>query len=240
MGGYSAIGPDGQTYGPVGEPGLKAWVHAGRVRADTQIVAADTGRTTLASSLDFLAGLLPGSPAAAPAPPPPPPPGPLPGPPGMPVPMGPGVGYGSYGLAQPGTPEAAAHRFTEFPAAVAILLHYLSLGVFTLIWLNLLHGKMPKIRHDDPSAGKAIGFLFIPFFNLYWVFFTYHRLCRRINEQRQMRNLPPKAPAGLAVAMCILMIIPYVGVLSWLILAPIFVGIVQSSVNDLARASRWA
>ena len=37
MGSYSVIGPDGQTYGPVGEPGLKAWVHAGRVRADTHV-----------------------------------------------------------------------------------------------------------------------------------------------------------------------------------------------------------
>ena len=230
MGSYSVIGPDGQTYGPVDEAGLKGWVQAGRVRADTQIIVGQTGQTTFASSLDFLAGLLPGSPAAPPPPPPP----------GWAAPMGPAVGYDGYSLARPGTPEAAAHRFSEFPAAVAILLHYLSLGVFTSIWINLMHGKMPKIRHDDPSAGKAIGFLFIPFFNLYWVFFTYHRLCRRINEQRQMRGLPPQAPPGLAVAMCILMIIPYIGLVSGLILAPIFVGIVQSSVNDLARASRWA
>ena len=239
MGSYSVIGADGQTYGPIDEAGLKGWVQAGRVLADTQIIDGQTGQTTLASSLGFLAGLLPSAPPAAPPWMPAPPMAPMM--PMMPMaPMGPGVGYDGYGLAQPGTPEAAAHRFSEFPVAVAILLHYVSFGIFTMIWLNLMHGKMPKIRHDDPSAGKAIGFMFIPVFNLYWIFFTYTRLCLRINEQRQMRNLPPKAPPGLAIGMCILRIIPYIGLISLAILEPIFSGIIQSSVNDLAKTSRWA
>lgn len=129
------------------------------------------------------------------------------------------------------------HTFNTFPTVVVILLHFLTLGIFTTIWLNLMHGKMPKIRPNDPSAGKAIGFLFIPFYNLYWVFFTYHRLCVRINEQRQQAGLPGGVSTGLAVTMCILMLIPYIGMLCFLIMAPIFAGIVQSRVNDLARAA---
>ncbi|HUT57128.1 MAG TPA: hypothetical protein VNA25_04560 [Phycisphaerae bacterium] len=214
MGNYSVIGADGNVYGPVDEVGLQTWAQTGRIRANTQVSVTETGQTVSAMSLDFL---VPCFRAAPPVP--------------YATPMG-------YGLARPGTPEAAAHQFTEFPAAVAILLHFLTLGLFSTIWLNLMHGKMPKIRHDDPSAGKAIGFLFIPFFNLYWVFFTYHRLCRRINEQREMRRLKPNVPAGLAVAMCIIMLIPYVGLIAGLIITPIFLGVVQSSVNELARVSR--
>ena len=138
-------------------------------------------------------------------------------------------------LVQAGTAAARMHQLSTFPVAVVILLHYVTFGIFTTIWLNLMHGKMPKIRHDDPSAGKAIGFLFIPFFNLYWVFFTYCRLCDRINEQRQNHGLPPSVPKGLAIAVCIVMLIPYVGILCWLILAPIFAGIMQAKVNELVR-----
>lgn len=136
----------------------------------------------------------------------------------------------------PGANAATRHQLEQFSVPVAILLHYLTLGIFTLIWLNLLHGKMPQVRQDDPSAGKAIGFCFIPVYSLYWVFFTYHRLCVRINEQRAINKLPGAVPTGLAIAMCVMMVIPYVGVISFLILAPIFLGIVQSNVNELARA----
>ena len=222
MGSYSVIGLDGSVYGPVDEGGLTAWAQSGRVQANTQINVAETGQTVPAMSLPFL------TPYFRAAPPPPVPS----------TPYAPAMPYG-YRLARPGSPEAAMHQLDEFPAAVAVLLHYLTLGIFTMIWLNLMHGKMPRIRHDDPSAGKAIGFLFIPFFNLYWIFFTYHRLCVRINEQRQMRSLMPKAPTGLAVTMCIITLLTYVGtIVSWLIFAPIFVGIVQSSVNELVMASR--
>ena len=129
------------------------------------------------------------------------------------------------------------HSLKTFPTALVILLHYVSLGIFTTVWLNLMHGKMPRIRADDPSAARAIGFLFIPFFNFYWVFFTYHRLCVRINEQRARAGLVGRVPTGLAITMCIVMLIPYVGVVCFLVLAPIFAGIVQSRVNELVRAT---
>ena len=136
-------------------------------------------------------------------------------------------------LVQGGTAAARMHQLSTFPVWAVILLHYVTLGIFTFIWFNLMHGKMPKIRHDDPSAGKAIGFLFIPFFNLYWIFFTYCRLCDRLNEQRTMRGLPASVSKGLAIAMCVMTVIPYVNYISFLVMYPIFFGIVQAKVNEL-------
>jgi hypothetical protein len=98
-----------------------------------------------------------------------------------------------------------------------------------------MHGKLPQNRRDDPSAGKAIGFCFIPFFNLYWFFFTYLRLYDRIDEQRSLHGLPPAGVKPLAVIALIFGIIPYIGILSQIFLFPIFFGILQSKVNDLAR-----
>ena len=133
--------------------------------------------------------------------------------------------------------QQRGHSLQPFPTAVLILIHFLTFGLSSWIWQSRVHGNLPKIRPDDPSAGKALGFLFIPFYNYYWVFFTCHRLCVRLNEQRAQAGLAPDVPTGLAIGMCILLVIPYIGLLSVLFLMPVFVGIVQSKVNELARAA---
>jgi hypothetical protein len=133
-------------------------------------------------------------------------------------------------LAEP----ARGPGFGYQPVGVLVLLHFITLGIYSTVWLNLLHGKLPKVRHDDPSAAKALGFLFIPFFNLYWVFFTYHRLAVRVNEQSARAGLADQVSTGLAVTNCVLMVIPCLGLVSFLILMPLFAASVQSAVNELA------
>ena len=138
----------------------------------------------------------------------------------------------------PVAPDAGRHRFTEFSVVAAVLLNYLTCGLFSFIWLNLMHGKLPKVRPDDPSAGRALGFCFIPFFNLYWIFFSYRRLCLRVDEQRELYGLPPSNLKGLATAACIFQIIPYLNIfIGCTIITPLFLGKMQSSVNELVRTS---
>ena len=140
-------------------------------------------------------------------------------------------------MAQPLTPTPEnVHHLTSFPVAAVILLHYFTCGIFSLVWLNLMHGKLPRVRSDDPSAGKAVGFCFIPFFNLYWIFFTYRRLCLRIDEQRALYGLPPSNLRGMATTACIFQLIPYINALiGYTIITPIFIGLMQSSVNQLVK-----
>jgi hypothetical protein len=133
---------------------------------------------------------------------------------------------------------AGGHQLSSFPVALVILLHYLTCGIFSLIWLNLLHGKLPRVRPDDPSAGRAVGFCFIPFYNLYWIFFTYRRLCLRVDEQRNLYGLPPGNLCGMATTNCIFQVIPYINILiGYTIITPIFIGLMQSSVNQLVAQS---
>ena len=93
------------------------------------------------------------------------------------------MGAAQSSFAAPPGMVGSSPRLEPFPVAASVLLHFITLGLFSFFHLNLLHGKLPKVRPDDPSAGKAIGFMFIPFFNFYWVFFSYNRLCLRVDEQ---------------------------------------------------------
>ncbi|HTS16346.1 MAG TPA: GYF domain-containing protein [Verrucomicrobiae bacterium] len=133
---------------------------------------------------------------------------------------------------------AGPHQLTKFPVAVVIILHYLTCGIFGIVWLNLMHGKLPRVRQDDPTAGRAVGFCFIPFFNLYWIFFTFRRLCVRVDEQRSLYGLPPSNLKGLATTACIFQVIPYINLLlGYTIMFPVFLGMMQSSVNRLVVTS---
>jgi hypothetical protein len=138
----------------------------------------------------------------------------------------------------PSGPGTQTHQLTDFPVAAVVILHYLTFGIFTLIWLNVMHGKLPRVRPDDPSAGRAVGFCFIPFFNLYWIFFTLRRLCARIDEQRQLYGMPESNLMGLATAACTVQVIPYANVLlGYTLVTPIFAGMMQSKVNELVKRS---
>ena len=121
--------------------------------------------------------------------------------------------YQSY-LAHLTDAERAAlahHHVTKFPVWAAGLLNLVTFGLFSMVHFGLKHDELPRAQHDDPTAGKSIGYLFIPFFHLYWIFFSSTRLADRINLQFRLRGLPDEMPRGLMVACSIVTVIPYLG-----------------------------
>jgi hypothetical protein len=153
-----------------------------------------------------------------------------------------GVGiHGSVykmGVAQltAGDRAALAHHDIEaFPIWATLLLHYLTLGLFSVVHVSLLHDRLPQAERDDPSAAKAVGFSFIPYFNLYWMFFNSLRLADRLNLQLRLRGLPDAVPRGLIIACSVISMIPYLGwFLGVFFLWPIAVGYFRSAANTLA------
>lgn len=126
---------------------------------------------------------------------------------------------------------------STFPVAVLIILHLITVGLFTLIYFGMKHGRLPKIYQNDPSTARAIGFMFIPFFNIYWFFFYWLRLIERINLQFKLRNQEPPLDKTLALVALILGLIPYLGMISGFILMPIVAGLIQHETNELVRSS---
>jgi hypothetical protein len=135
----------------------------------------------------------------------------------------------------PGDRVALSHHgLTSFPAWAVALLNFFTLGLFPLIHFGLMHGKLPKAAANDPSPGMSIGFAFIPYFNLYWLFFNPMRLCDRVNLQLRLRGQAPSAPKGLMLASAIVTFVPWVNLLAAPILWTIAAALMQSAVNQAA------
>lgn len=145
----------------------------------------------------------------------------------------------SVSLAQVLEPEQRArfkqHDLKHFPTWIVVVLHILTFGLFTVFYQGLKLSKLPIVKHDDFTAAKGIGFNFIPFYNLYWVFRFVLAVTDRLNFQFRLRGYPPPISRQLALASCIVHVIPYVNIVGWLILEPIVAGQWQSATNTIVR-----
>ncbi|MFO0761816.1 MAG: DUF4234 domain-containing protein [Byssovorax sp.] len=110
------------------------------------------------------------------------------------------------------------HALMPFPTWAMFILHFVTLGIFPMVFFSLQHDRLPKAEPDDPSSGKAIGFSFIPVFNLYWLFFNALRITDRINLQYRLRGFPAEeVPRGLVLMSMILNVIPFFNFTAYLV-----------------------
>jgi hypothetical protein len=152
-----------------------------------------------------------------------------------PVPVPGAVNVYKQGIAHLTPGERAAlgcHEVDAFPTWAALLLHFATFGLFSLIHFSRLHGQLPRAERDDPSTAKAIGFSFIPYFHLYWWVFNPLRLADRINLQFRLRGLPDAVPRGLVLATGVASVV-YVA-FGWLFFWPIAIVFFQRAANQLA------
>ncbi len=122
-----------------------------------------------------------------------------------------------------------------------------------LVLLRMLYktwAALP-VSHARTTPGKAVGFMFVPFYNLYWVWNAYVGFARDFN--RYVKEVDPQEqpqPDGFYLAFCIfhfylailLSFVPQF--LSWIldvmILTPIMIGIMANAINRLAKVAAKA
>ena len=89
--------------------------------------------------------------------------------------------------------------------------------------------------HARTTPGKAVGFLFIPFFNLYWVFVAWYGFAQDYNSYIERHAVTAsKLNKGLYLTYCILGIcsaIPYLGYLALIPIMVIFIIMVNATIN---------
>ncbi|HHH10859.1 MAG TPA: hypothetical protein ENK23_02125, partial [Sorangium sp.] len=138
---------------------------------------------------------------------------------------------------QPGQRLALSHHnLKHFPVWALVMLHFVTFGIFSMVHFGAMHGRLPQASNDDPNAGKGVGFFFLPYFNLYWMFFSNLRLYDRLRLQYRLRGQQMSMSRGMVIAAAVFGIIPYINVLigwpiMWLILAVQF----QQAVNRLTE-----
>jgi hypothetical protein len=94
------------------------------------------------------------------------------------------------------------------------------------IWYLLIYRAWAVIQDGNASTTpeKAVGFLFIPFYNFYWIFKVWHGLARDYNRYVAGYGLKePKMKENLFLAFCILFICSMVPILNYLAGLPFLV-----------------
>jgi hypothetical protein len=89
------------------------------------------------------------------------------------------------------------------PALVPALMAIATLFVFGkmivgVCWLHAAWTGIDPTMRSGITPGGAVGRLFIPFYNFYWLFHVHSALCNALNLMRIERGLAPDAPRGLA------------------------------------------
>lgn len=127
----------------------------------------------------------------------------------------------------------------EEDAGLAILfLGYIPLIYGAIIGYVLIYKIWAAIQ--GPTArttpGKAVGFMFIPFFNFYWIFQAIWGWTKDYNALIAQRGISgPRAPEGLGLATCIIALIPYVSVITPILML-IFCNAAINGANALTAA----
>jgi len=122
----------------------------------------------------------------------------------------------------------------EFSPIVLVLLS-LVCGLVPLIYIPMLHGKLPKERDNDPGFGLALIFLLVPVLNMFYgMWFVMRRLSLRINEQREKYGLA--SDLGDPLIWMILLFIPCANIVG-VVMYIIWLFQMQTKVNELVQAA---
>ncbi len=134
---------------------------------------------------------------------------------------------------------------------LGIIIMLIALINFLVLLFRVWRFTIDQSRHHNftPSIdtpGKAVGFLFIPIYNLYWAFQVIGKLPVNLNAVADVKGSSQRVSEGLGKALTVLMVIgviPFVGYLTTItsiyILEPIFIRRSISMCQDLSNpASR--
>jgi hypothetical protein len=116
------------------------------------------------------------------------------------------------------------------PAVLPLLL-----GI--IMQMKLLYKMWTVIEDGSPrtTPGKSVGLLFVPFFNLYWMFQAYWGWTKDYNRYVAAQRLAvPRASEALALAFCILAVasvIPWIGIVFGLINLVVLVVFLNGCIN---------
>lgn len=126
----------------------------------------------------------------------------------------------------PHTTEMAAA--VPIPALVVMVFHMM---LVYKIWASIRDGN-PRM-----TPGKAVGFLFIPFYNIYWLFQVYPGFATDYNRYLAQKGIQAKPLSqGLMIAVAIFILVS-VPIVNWVVIS-IGISKLCNAVNAIRAARR--
>jgi hypothetical protein len=114
-------------------------------------------------------------------------------------------------------------------------------GIVSLVFIYKIWGDIAD-QYARTTPVKAIGFLFIPFFQLYWVFQVIWGFAKDCNAYMDRHSMnAPKLPEGMFLVCVILQvaaIIPYLGILFALVSLVLFAIVISKTCDTLNAFSQ--
>lgn len=121
-----------------------------------------------------------------------------------------------YGLTEGDRVALSRHELQRFPVWAAVTLHIVTFGLWSLFHFSRMHGRLPKLRPDDPSTLRAIGMFLVPYVNIWWSFFAPMRLVDRLNLQLLLRGSETRVSKTPIVVGAILSFFMYFLPIGWI------------------------
>jgi hypothetical protein len=146
------------------------------------------------------------------------------------------------------TQQAATHGGKSGPIKVVPgwcmpLFLLITLNIYVPFWLYRVFRELHSRRATDLSPGKAVGYMFIPFFNFVWVFIAFNKLGDAIRSAYTHAGLTPPGtgivwlpPITLLLGIALNLAVPLLGVAVAIVLLSIALCVIQGYMNRLAVA----
>ena len=116
-----------------------------------------------------------------------------------------------------------------------------TLGIYHIFWLYRVFKELHTRKATDLSPGKAVGYGFIPFFNLVWIFVAWKKLGDAITSAYSQAELAPPAtgvvwlpPISFFAAVGLNYAVPGAGSAVAIVLLSIALCTIQRKMNRLA------
>ncbi|MFO8055683.1 MAG: DUF4328 domain-containing protein [bacterium] len=139
---------------------------------------------------------------------------------------------------------ASGQQPSDGAAMGAGLFYVLGLAVMlyaAIVTLVFVYKMWKAIQPANPrtTPGKAVGFLFIPIFNFYWIFVAFHGYTKDFNNYVGR----PALPENLALAYCILVLVSIIPLINFItsiaviIIFALLISKICDAVNQLGASA---
>ena len=142
--------------------------------------------------------------------------------------------------------EAMMEVLTEIDATTWTLICLLAASTCLFLWFYILTlvrwfmlvyalWKVIPPQRARTSPGMAVGLLFVPLFNLYWMFIVYYGLSNQMNQEAHINGIRNQVNSGAVLCMCSFMILGTFGSGFFALIALVLQYVMFRKLTNLAK-----